>query len=49
MIFNRKAEKNEIDMLDFLEVVSGGIELWHKKLIDVVGLIKDANCRRLRA
>jgi 3'-5' exoribonuclease len=43
----RKAEKNEIDMLDFLEVVSGGIELWHKKLIDVVGLIKDANCRRL--
>jgi 3'-5' exoribonuclease len=43
----RKAEKHEIDIRDFLEVVSGGIDLWHKKLIETAGLIRDANCRKL--
>jgi 3'-5' exoribonuclease len=43
----RKAEKHEIDIRDFLEIVSGGIELWHKKLLDSVKSIRDFNCRRL--
>ena len=43
----RKAEKHEIDMRDFLEVVSGGIDLWHKKLLNSVKSVRDINCRRL--
>jgi 3'-5' exoribonuclease len=43
----RKAEKHEIDMRDFLEVVSGGIDLWYKKLLDLVKLVRDVNCKRL--
>lgn len=43
----RKAEKNEIDMRDFLEVVAGGVELWQRKLLEYFNIIKDVNCRRL--
>lgn len=43
----RKAEKYEIDMRDFLEVVSGGVELWHKKLLELVKSVRDINCRML--
>lgn len=43
----RKAEKHEIDMSDFLEVVSGGVDLWHSKLLDLVKSVRDVNCKRL--
>jgi 3'-5' exoribonuclease len=43
----RKAEKHEIDMQDFLEVVSGGIDLWQGKLLDSMKLVRDVNCREL--
>jgi len=43
----RKAEKHEIDMQDFLEVVSGGIDLWQGKLLDSIKLVRDVNCREL--
>ncbi|MBF0329921.1 MAG: HD domain-containing protein [Nitrospirae bacterium] len=43
----RKAEKHEIDIRDFLEVVSGGVELWQEKLNSAIALIHDENCRKL--
>lgn len=43
----RKAEKTEIDLRDFLAVVSGGVELWHQRLLKSIDLIKDKNCRLL--
>ncbi len=43
----RTAEKGEVDLHDFLEVVQGGIDVWQKKLYALVDLITDMNCRRL--
>jgi 3'-5' exoribonuclease len=43
----RMAEKHEIDIRDFLEVVSGGIGLWQRKLFELVSLIKNGYCRQL--
>ena len=43
----RTAKKEETDMRDFLEIVSGGTDLWHKKLLKSINLIKDLNCKRL--
>ncbi len=43
----RTAEKSEIDMEDFLDVVPGGISLWHGRLLKAVENMKDENCRRL--
>lgn len=43
----RKAEKHEIDMSDFLQVVPGGVEFWHAKLLEYLNLIRDVNCQRL--
>ena len=41
----RNAEKGEFELQDFLEVVQGGIELWHNKLLASVEQIRDRNCR----
>lgn len=43
----RKAEKHEIDLRDFLEVVSGGVDFWHRRLLGYVEIIKDKNCKWL--
>lgn len=43
----RNAEKEEIDITDFLEVTPGGISLWHEKLQERVETIQDVYCRRL--
>jgi len=43
----RQATKDEYDMDDFMEVVAGGIPHWQGRLIEAVGEIKEANCRRL--
>lgn len=43
----RLAGKDEIDMSDFCEVVYGGIDYWHRRLLTMVELIDDMNCRRL--
>lgn len=43
----RPANSDEIDIEDFLEVVPGGIELWHEKLLNVSYLVEDINCRML--
>jgi 3'-5' exoribonuclease len=43
----RPAEKSEVDVGDFLEVVPEGVQFWHSKLTELIKLIKDFNCRRL--
>lgn len=43
----RKADKHEVDLRDFLDVVSGGVDLWHNRLLESVELIKEQNCKRL--
>jgi 3'-5' exoribonuclease len=43
----RTAQKEEIDIKDFLSSVPGGVQLWHGKLLESVTLIRDTNCRRL--
>lgn len=43
----RTANKDEINIRDYIEVVSGGLEFWHGKLLELVKLIRDINCRRL--
>lgn len=43
----RTAEKEEIDIRDFLDVVPGGMDLWHNKLLGSVEQIKDLNCRQV--
>lgn len=45
----RNADKSEIDIRDFLEVVPGGMDYWHKRLVAIVESITDANCRKLIA
>ncbi|MBA4391731.1 MAG: hypothetical protein C0399_12460 [Syntrophus sp. (in: bacteria)] len=43
----RKAEKDEVDLGDFLEVVPGGLGLWHEKLLRIVETLDDIHCKRL--
>lgn len=43
----RTAEKHEVDMTDFLDIVPGGVEHWRKQLVDMAGTIKDRDCKRL--
>jgi 3'-5' exoribonuclease len=43
----RMAEKDEVDIRDFLEVAPGGIDSWHNRLQTVIELAKDTNCRSL--
>lgn len=43
----RTAEKREVDMEDFLDTVTGGINLWYGRLLKVVGNIGDISCKRL--
>jgi 3'-5' exoribonuclease len=43
----RAAAKDEYDIRDFLDVVPGGMSLWHSRLLKAVDTIKDINCRRL--
>jgi 3'-5' exoribonuclease len=43
----RTAERHEVDLRDFLEVVSGGVDLWHNRLLEQIELINDQNCKRL--
>jgi len=43
----RTAEKEEIDITDFLEVTPGGISVWHERLLNSVETIQDAHCRKL--
>lgn len=43
----RQAEETEIDTMDYIEVVPGGRDLWQKKFLGLIGLIKEYNCRRL--
>jgi 3'-5' exoribonuclease len=45
----RTAEKEEIDITDFLEVTPGGISVWHERLLKSVETIQDAHCRKLIA
>jgi 3'-5' exoribonuclease len=43
----RMAEKHEVDLKDFLEIVPGGIDYWHRKLLEQISLIKDSSCKKL--
>lgn len=43
----RQANKDEYDINDFMQVVAGGIPFWRDRLLSLVGLVKEANCRRL--
>lgn len=43
----RNAEKHEIDIRDFFEVVSGGVDLWDDNLREALSNIRDENCKRL--
>lgn len=43
----RRANKDEYDINDFMEVVPGGIPYWLGRLNEAIGEIKEANCRRL--
>jgi 3'-5' exoribonuclease len=43
----RPANNEETDIRDFLDVVPGGLELWHEKLVSLSALIMDKNCRGL--
>lgn len=43
----REAKIEEIDIRDFLDMVPGGIDLWHEKLLDSVKLIQETNCLKL--
>lgn len=43
----RKAEKHEVDLRDFLEVVPEGVDFWQTELLKSVELIKEVNCRRI--
>jgi len=43
----RIAEEQEIDIRDYFEIVPGGIDLWKSRLIDLIYLIRDVNCRKL--
>lgn len=43
----RIAKKEEFDIRDFMEVVPGGIDLWHKRLLESIESIKDITCRKV--
>jgi 3'-5' exoribonuclease len=43
----RAADKSEVDIRDFLDVVPGGIDYWHKRLLTIIESVKDTNCRNL--
>lgn len=43
----RTAEKNETDIRDFLEVVPGGVGVWHERLLKMVSTIQDNDCKTL--
>ena len=43
----RTAEKAEVDIREFLEVVPGGIDFWHKKLLESTSQITDLNCKQV--
>lgn len=43
----RQANREEFDINDFMEVVAGGIQHWQDRLVEMVGEIKEVNCRRL--
>lgn len=43
----RPAREDEIDISDFAEVVQGGIDYWYHRLLTMVELIADMDCRRL--
>jgi 3'-5' exoribonuclease len=43
----RRAEKDETDIRDFLEVAPGGITHWHERLLNAIGKIQDGRCRQL--
>lgn len=41
----RPANRDEYDINDFMEVVAGGIDHWHMRLLELVSEIKEENCR----
>lgn len=41
------ADKNEIDLSDFLQIVPGGIEYWKRLLLEQLDTVTDFNCKRL--
>ncbi len=43
----READRDEVDMRDFVDVVPGGIHLWQERLNKAVATIRDVNCSRL--
>ncbi len=43
----RAVGKGEVDICDFLDVVPGGIDHWHKRLLATIESVSDLNCRRL--
>ncbi len=43
----RTADKSEVDIRDFLDVVPGGIDHWYKRLEVLIHSMKDSNCLNL--
>lgn len=43
----RPADRTEVNISDFLDVVPGGVDLWFEKLIASVETIRDQNCKNL--
>ena len=43
----RTANRSEVDIEDFLEIVPGGIDLWLGKLTELIESVEDTDCRIL--
>ncbi len=43
----RTADKSEVDIRDFFDVVPGGIDYWHNRMLTIIESVKDTNCRNL--
>lgn len=43
----REANEWETDIMDFLDVVPGGISYWHDRFVKITATIQNTDCRRL--
>lgn len=43
----RKAQLDEINKNDFIEVVKEGVDYWYEKLLELINLITDINCKTI--